>query len=214
MENQSDVQNDLVEIQTDDHDLLVNYNNENDDMLGYESRKLYKFRRIWKTGGIKIKGDLVSWSNRFEDSILEEVDKNQEIIWNEYGRNQAIGNLDGGSKNVYRHKMGRGGYVFVKEKMVDLIFALCLCRMMLEVKLLGRNPCYGGWDYARLGGLGMRWGVDGGAYNSELVSLGQRGIMREMGVGGGRKRSPPTTPELFANSLNLSSLDSVPLVLS
>ncbi|GKE32951.1 hypothetical protein Tco_1452273, partial [Tanacetum coccineum] len=39
MENQFDVQNDLVEIQTDDHDLLVNYNNENDDTLRYESEK-------------------------------------------------------------------------------------------------------------------------------------------------------------------------------
>ncbi|GJS02174.1 hypothetical protein Tco_0318682 [Tanacetum coccineum] len=39
MENQSDVQNHLVEIQADDHDLLVNCDNENDDMLGYESEK-------------------------------------------------------------------------------------------------------------------------------------------------------------------------------
>ncbi|GKB30391.1 hypothetical protein Tco_0869792 [Tanacetum coccineum] len=39
MEKQSDVQNHLVEIQDDDHDLLVNSNNENDDMLGYESEK-------------------------------------------------------------------------------------------------------------------------------------------------------------------------------
>ncbi|GJS39833.1 hypothetical protein Tco_0564876 [Tanacetum coccineum] len=39
MKNQSDVQNDLVKIQADDHDLLVNSNNENDDMLGYESEK-------------------------------------------------------------------------------------------------------------------------------------------------------------------------------
>ncbi|GKE43830.1 hypothetical protein Tco_1471114 [Tanacetum coccineum] len=37
--NQSDVQNHLVEIQADDYDLLVNSNNENDDMLGYESEK-------------------------------------------------------------------------------------------------------------------------------------------------------------------------------
>ncbi|GJT94822.1 hypothetical protein Tco_1090340 [Tanacetum coccineum] len=41
MENQSDVQNHLVEIQADDHDLLVNSNNENDDMLGYESEKYF-----------------------------------------------------------------------------------------------------------------------------------------------------------------------------
>ncbi|GKA98336.1 hypothetical protein Tco_0826273, partial [Tanacetum coccineum] len=72
--------NGLVEIQTDDHDLLVNSNNENDDMLGYESEKysdaedadgtnhsdlklvkrgitrLYKFRREYgKPGTIKIK---------------------------------------------------------------------------------------------------------------------------------------------------------------
>ncbi|GKC27159.1 hypothetical protein Tco_1034453 [Tanacetum coccineum] len=39
MKNQSDVQNYLVEIQADDHDLLVNSDNENDDMLGYEFEK-------------------------------------------------------------------------------------------------------------------------------------------------------------------------------
>nr|GEU52156.1 hypothetical protein [Tanacetum cinerariifolium] len=39
MENQSDVQNHLVEIQADDYDLLVNSDNENDDMLGYEFKK-------------------------------------------------------------------------------------------------------------------------------------------------------------------------------
>ncbi|GJT23185.1 hypothetical protein Tco_0893122 [Tanacetum coccineum] len=31
----------MVKIQTDDHDLLVNYNNENDDVLGYESKKYF-----------------------------------------------------------------------------------------------------------------------------------------------------------------------------
>nr|GEZ58982.1 hypothetical protein [Tanacetum cinerariifolium] len=39
MKNQFDVQNYLVEIQADDHDLLVNSDNENDDMLGYKSEK-------------------------------------------------------------------------------------------------------------------------------------------------------------------------------
>ncbi|GJW07853.1 hypothetical protein Tco_1570276 [Tanacetum coccineum] len=39
MENQFDVQNHLVEIPADDYDLLVNSNNENDNMLGYESEK-------------------------------------------------------------------------------------------------------------------------------------------------------------------------------
>nr|GEV00437.1 hypothetical protein [Tanacetum cinerariifolium] len=80
MENQSDVQHHLVEIQADDHDLLVNSDNKNDDMLGYEFEKysdaedvartnhldqklvkrgitrLYKFHREYgKPGGIKIK---------------------------------------------------------------------------------------------------------------------------------------------------------------
>nr|GEW40212.1 hypothetical protein [Tanacetum cinerariifolium] len=41
MENHSDVQNHLGEIQADDHDLLVNSDNENNDMLGYESEKYY-----------------------------------------------------------------------------------------------------------------------------------------------------------------------------
>nr|GEW72121.1 hypothetical protein [Tanacetum cinerariifolium] len=72
--------NHLVEIQADDHDLLVNSDNKNDDMLGYKSEKysdaedaartnhsdrklvkmgitrLYKFRMEYdKPGGIKIK---------------------------------------------------------------------------------------------------------------------------------------------------------------
>nr|GFB27249.1 hypothetical protein [Tanacetum cinerariifolium] len=45
-----DVEESFVEIQADDHDLLVNSDNENDDMLGYESEKEYG-----KLGGIKIK---------------------------------------------------------------------------------------------------------------------------------------------------------------
>nr|GEX07062.1 hypothetical protein [Tanacetum cinerariifolium] len=72
--------NHLVEIQANDHDLLVNSDNKNDDMLGYESEnyfdaedaagtnhsdrklvkrgitRLYKFRKEYgKLGGIKIK---------------------------------------------------------------------------------------------------------------------------------------------------------------
>nr|GFA11310.1 hypothetical protein [Tanacetum cinerariifolium] len=39
MENQFDVQNHLVEIHADDHDLLVNSDNKNDDMLVYEFGK-------------------------------------------------------------------------------------------------------------------------------------------------------------------------------
>nr|GEU38608.1 hypothetical protein [Tanacetum cinerariifolium] len=49
MENQSDVQNHLVEIQADDHDLLVNSDNENDDMLGYESEKYLDVEDAAKT---------------------------------------------------------------------------------------------------------------------------------------------------------------------
>nr|GEW01342.1 hypothetical protein [Tanacetum cinerariifolium] len=41
MKSQYDVQNHLVEIQADDHDLLVNSDNENDDMSGYESENYY-----------------------------------------------------------------------------------------------------------------------------------------------------------------------------
>nr|GEW72122.1 hypothetical protein [Tanacetum cinerariifolium] len=86
--------NHLVEIQADDHDLLVNSDNKNDDMLGYKSEKysdaedaartnhsdrklvkmgitrLYKFRMEYdKPGGIKIKVTFdalnrVSWLHR------------------------------------------------------------------------------------------------------------------------------------------------------
>ncbi|GKE17563.1 retrovirus-related pol polyprotein from transposon TNT 1-94, partial [Tanacetum coccineum] len=246
MENQSDVQNDLVEIQTDDHDLLVNYNNENDDMLGYESEKysddedadgtnhaedadgtnhsdlklvkrgitrLYKFRREYgKPGGIKIKvtfdalnrvsglhralflsflGDLVREHIGLKILSWKKVDKeSRDKLWDEitryfdvdltvrnlvmhrlgkllrnfrmklrekyilpnlntpsklnelpakysaivkaeewvefvnytttdaYKEKSARGKM-ARSKNVYHHKTGRGGYVFVKEKMIE-----------------------------------------------------------------------------------------------
>nr|GEX00588.1 hypothetical protein [Tanacetum cinerariifolium] len=223
--------NHLVEIQADDHDLLVNSDNEKDDMLGYESEKysdnedangtnhaedvdgtnhsnlklvkrgitrLYKFHREYgKPGGIKIKltfdalnrvsglhialflsylGDLVhehiglkilSWKKRYFDVDLtvrklvmhrlgkllrnfrmklrekyilpnlntpsklnELLTKYSAIVkaeeWVEfvnytttdaYKENSARGRMTC-SKNVYHHKMVRGGYVFVKEKMI------------------------------------------------------------------------------------------------
>ncbi|GKD13407.1 hypothetical protein Tco_1197814, partial [Tanacetum coccineum] len=193
MENESDVQNHLVEIQADDHDLLVNFDNENDDMLGYESEKysndevadgtnhaedadgtshldqkldkrgitrLYKFRREYgKPGGIKIKryfdvnliirklvmhrlGKLLRnfimklrvkyiLPNLNTPSKLNELPaKYSEIAKAEewvkfvnytttdpYKEKSARGKMMC-SKNVYHHKMGQGGYVFVKEKML------------------------------------------------------------------------------------------------
>ncbi|GJS53299.1 reverse transcriptase domain-containing protein [Tanacetum coccineum] len=186
MENQSDVQNHLVEIQADDHDLLVNFDNKNDDMLGYESEKyfddedtdgtnhakdadgtnhsdmklvkrgitrLYKFRREYGTpGGIKIKvtfdalkrvsglhralfssflGDLVREHIGLKILQWKKVDKeSRDKLWDEITRyfdvdltvrkleKSARGKM-ARSKNVYHHKMGRGGYVFVKEKMIE-----------------------------------------------------------------------------------------------
>nr|GEZ90571.1 hypothetical protein [Tanacetum cinerariifolium] len=125
--------NHLVEIQADDHDLLVNSDNENDDMLGYESEnysddedadetnhakdadgtnhsdlklvkrgitRLYKFRKEYSNpGGIKIK----RYFN--VDLTVRKLEKS------------ARGKM-GRSKNVYHHKIGRGRYVFVKEKMI------------------------------------------------------------------------------------------------
>nr|GEU43722.1 hypothetical protein [Tanacetum cinerariifolium] len=210
MENQSDVQNHLVEIQASDHDLLVNSNYENDDMLRYESEKysddedadgtnhaedtdgtnhsdlklvkrditrLYKFHREYgKPGGIKIKKKLDKESRgKLWDEITRYFDvdltvkklvmhrlgkllrnfkmklrekyilpnlntplklnelsaKYSEIMkaeeWVEfvnytttdaYKDKSARGKM-ACSKNVYHHKMGGGGYVFVKEKMIE-----------------------------------------------------------------------------------------------
>ncbi|GJZ09015.1 retrovirus-related pol polyprotein from transposon TNT 1-94 [Tanacetum coccineum] len=193
MENKSNVQNHLVEIQADDHDLLVNSNNENDDMLGYESEKysddedadgtnhaedadgtnhsdlklvkkgitrLYKFRReCGKPAGIKIKryfdvdltvrnlvmhrlGKLLRnfrmklrekyiLPNLNTPSKLNELPAKYSAIvkaeeWVEfvnytttdaYKEKSARGKM-ACSKNVYHYKMGRGGYVFMKEKMI------------------------------------------------------------------------------------------------
>ncbi|GJY68011.1 reverse transcriptase domain-containing protein [Tanacetum coccineum] len=201
--------NHLVEIQADDHDLLVNCDNENDDMLGYESEKysddedadgtnhdedadetnhsdlklvkrgitrLYKFRKEYgKPGGIKIKkvdkesrDKLWNEITRYFDvdltvrnlvmhrlgkllrnfrmklrekyilpnlntpSKLNELPAKYSAIvkaeeWVEfvnytttdaYKEKSARGKM-ARSKNVYHHKMGRGGYVFVKEKMIE-----------------------------------------------------------------------------------------------
>ncbi|GJY54631.1 transposase, Ptta/En/Spm, transposase, Tnp1/En/Spm-like protein [Tanacetum coccineum] len=219
MENQSDVQNHLVEIQADDHDLLVNSNNENDDILGYESEKysddedadgtnhaedvdgtnhsdlklvkrgitrLYKFRKEYsKPGGIKIKHiglKILSWKKvdkESRDKLWDEITRYFDVDltvrklvmhrlgkllrnfrmklrekyilpnlntpsklnelpakysaivkaeeWVEfvnytttdaYKEKSARGKM-ARSKNVYHHKMGRGGYVFVKEKMIE-----------------------------------------------------------------------------------------------
>ncbi|GKF63431.1 hypothetical protein Tco_0186879, partial [Tanacetum coccineum] len=59
-------------------------------------------------------------------------------------------------------------------------------------------------------GASISWGrsrlYEGTNIYSWLLTTCQNGLKR--------KRSPPTMPELFANFLNLSSPDSVPLVLS
>ncbi|GJW37648.1 retrovirus-related pol polyprotein from transposon TNT 1-94 [Tanacetum coccineum] len=210
MENQSDVQNYLVEIQADDHDLLVNCDNENDDMLGYESEKysddedadgtnhsdlklvkrgitrLYKFRKEYgKPSGIKIKHiglKILSWKKvdkESRDKLWDEITRYFDVDltvrnlvmhrlgkllrnfrmklrekyilpnlntpsklnelpakystivkakeWVEfvnytttdvYKEKSARGKM-ARSKNVYHHKMRRGGYVFVKEKIIE-----------------------------------------------------------------------------------------------
>nr|GEZ61296.1 hypothetical protein [Tanacetum cinerariifolium] len=53
MEIQSNVQNHLVEIQADNHDLLVNFDNENDDMLGYESKNYSNDEDAYGTNHVK-----------------------------------------------------------------------------------------------------------------------------------------------------------------
>nr|GEV74822.1 hypothetical protein [Tanacetum cinerariifolium] len=187
MENQSDVQNHLVEIQADDHDLLVNSDNKNDDMLGYESKnyfdakdavgtnhsdrklvkrgitRLYKFRREYgKLGGIKIKryfnvdltvkklvmhrlGQLLTnfrmklrekyiLPNLNTPLKLNELPAKYSAIvkveeWVEfvnytttytYKEKSTRGKM-ACFENVYHHKLRRGGYVFVKEKMYNVV---------------------------------------------------------------------------------------------
>ncbi|GJU90633.1 hypothetical protein Tco_1303056 [Tanacetum coccineum] len=151
MENQSDVQNHLVEIQANDHDLLVNSDNENDDMLGYESEKysddedadgtnhsdlklvkrgitrLYKFRREYgKPGRIKIKVTFdaltrVSGLHRalFSSFLGDLVRENIGLKILSWKKEKSARGKMARSKNVYHHKMGRGGYVLVKEKMIE-----------------------------------------------------------------------------------------------
>nr|GEV41875.1 hypothetical protein [Tanacetum cinerariifolium] len=203
--------NHLVEIQSDDHDLLVNSDNEKDDMLGYESEKYSddedangtnhaddadgtnhsNLNRLHRALFFSFLGDLVrehidlkilSWKKvdkELRDKLWDEItryfdvdltvrklvmhrlrkllrnfrmklrekyilpnlntpSKLNELLtkysaimkveeWVEfvnytttdaYKENSARGKT-ARSKNVYHHKMGRGGYVFVKEKMKE-----------------------------------------------------------------------------------------------
>ncbi|GKC15900.1 hypothetical protein Tco_1012682 [Tanacetum coccineum] len=205
-------QNHLVEIQADDHDLLVNSNNENDDMLGYESEKYSddedadgtnhaedadesNHSNLKLVSGLhralfsSFLGDLVREHIGLKILSWKKVDKeSRDKLWDEitryfdvdltvrnlvmhrlgkllrnfrmklrekyilpnlntpsklnelpakysaivkaeewvefvnytttdaYKEKSARGKM-ARSKNVYHHKMGRGGYVFVKEKM-------------------------------------------------------------------------------------------------
>nr|GEY51675.1 hypothetical protein [Tanacetum cinerariifolium] len=150
MENQSDVQNHSVKIQADDHDLLVNSNNKNDDMLGYESKKysdaedavgtnhldqklvkrgitrLHKFcSEYGKLDGIKIKVTFDALNREsglhravflsFLGDMVREHIGLKILSWKK--EKSARGKMMR-SKNVYHHKMGRDGFVFVKKKMI------------------------------------------------------------------------------------------------
>ncbi|GJY49971.1 hypothetical protein Tco_0439927 [Tanacetum coccineum] len=122
MENQSDVQNHLVEIQADDHDLLVNSDNENDDMLGYESEK---YSDDEDADGTNHAED-ADGTNHSDLKLVKRGITRLYKFRKEYGKpggikikeKSARGKM-ARSKNVYHHKMGRGGYVFVKEKMAS-----------------------------------------------------------------------------------------------
>nr|GEY14422.1 hypothetical protein [Tanacetum cinerariifolium] len=109
MENQSDVQNHLVEIQADDHDLLVNSDNENDDMLGYESENYSDDEDADETNHAED-------ANGTNHSDLKLQYFNVDLTVKKLEKS-ARGKM-AHSKNVYHHKMGRGRYVFVKEKMI------------------------------------------------------------------------------------------------
>ncbi|GJZ43828.1 retrovirus-related pol polyprotein from transposon TNT 1-94 [Tanacetum coccineum] len=122
MENQSDVQNHLVEIQADDHDLLVNSDNENDDMLGYESEKYSDDEDADGTNHAKN----ADGTNHLDLKLVKRGITRQYKFRREYGKpggikikeKSARGKMER-SKNVYHHKIRRGGYVFVKEKMIE-----------------------------------------------------------------------------------------------
>nr|GEZ15666.1 hypothetical protein [Tanacetum cinerariifolium] len=146
-QNQSDVQNHLVGIQADDHDLLVNSDNENEDMLGYESDKYFddedtngtnhaedavgtnysdlklvkrgitRLYRVTQSTTFEFLGDLVRKHIGLNILSWKKVDKeSRDKLWDE--EKSTKGKM-ARSRNVYHHKMGQGGYVFVKEKMKE-----------------------------------------------------------------------------------------------
>ncbi|GJT58003.1 hypothetical protein Tco_0993057 [Tanacetum coccineum] len=109
----------------DDHDLLVNSNNENDDMLGYESEKYSDDEDADGTNHAEdvngtnhsylklVKRGYISFAGNMENLRYFDVD-----LTFRYLEKSARGKM-ARSKKVYHHKMGRGGYVFVKEKMIE-----------------------------------------------------------------------------------------------
>nr|GEX69349.1 hypothetical protein [Tanacetum cinerariifolium]GEX70333.1 hypothetical protein [Tanacetum cinerariifolium] len=159
MQNQSDVQNHLVGIQADDHDLLVNSDNENEDMLGYESEKYFDdedtngtnhaedavgtnysdlklvkkgITRLYRNFIMKLREKYILPNLNTPSKLNELPTKYSAIVkaeeWVEFVNNtttdaykekSARGKM-ARSKNVYHHKMGRGRYVFVKEKMIKI----------------------------------------------------------------------------------------------
>nr|GEY27075.1 hypothetical protein [Tanacetum cinerariifolium] len=104
--------NHLVEIQANDHDLLVNSDNENDDMLGYEYEKYSDDEDADETNHSDLK--LVKRDITRLYKFRKENDKPDGIKIKKSARRKMAR-----SKNVYHHKMGRGGYVFVKEIMIE-----------------------------------------------------------------------------------------------
>nr|GEU54146.1 hypothetical protein [Tanacetum cinerariifolium] len=130
-ENQSNVQNHLVEIQADDHDLSVNSDNENDDMLGYESKKYsddedtdvtnhakdadgtnHLNMKLVKRGITRLYKFHREYGKPGETKIKiiswKKVDKeSRDKLWDKIMEKSARGKM-ARSKNVYHHKMRRG----------------------------------------------------------------------------------------------------------
>nr|GEU34443.1 hypothetical protein [Tanacetum cinerariifolium] len=113
--------NHLVEIQADDHDLLVNSDNENDDMLGYEFEKYSDAENTDETNHTED----ADGTNHSDMKLVKRGITKLYKFRMEYGKpggikikeKSARGKM-ARSKNVYHHKMRRGRYVFVKEKMI------------------------------------------------------------------------------------------------
>nr|GEX61509.1 hypothetical protein [Tanacetum cinerariifolium] len=112
--------NHLVEIQADDHDLWE-YGKPGGIKIKVTFDALIRISGLHRALFLSFLGYLVREHIGLKILSWKKVDKeSRNKLWDEIMEKSARGKM-ARFKNVYHHKMGRGRYVFVKEKMIEKI---------------------------------------------------------------------------------------------